>query len=253
MEYENISFIEAVKKLDSDVRINFESKISFNGTKYLKNLRRMINQSKKNSLSIINKDLIKEYCKQQHVSIKENWSPEIIKTFQIGFCTNIDDELYGRITIPIYDVNNNLVGIAGRRVDRKTTNKYRFKEGIRKVDLLYNLNLALPYIIEKKEMIIVEGYRDTWKCWETGLKNTVALMGCKASNQQIKQIIKYGQFNIVIALDNDKSGEEGTEKLIKELKKFCQIRIIQFPEGVKDFSRCNDVIKLYEKAKNIKD
>ena len=107
-----------------------------------------------------------------------------------------------------------------------------------KSTLLYNLNLALPYIKKEKKMIIVEGYKDVWRCWEAGVKNVVAIMGNIVTEDQIRLIMKYSYFNVVLALDNDKGGRDGILKLKEELRFLCRIQIIQIPENRKDLGEC---------------
>lgn len=157
--------------------------------------------------------------------------------------------MYGRITIPIYDKDGNLVTIAGKRIDGVKNNKYKFLYNIDKSYLLYNLNKAMPYIYQKKEMIIVEGFKDVWRAWEAGLKNVVAVMGNTPSDYQTDMIFKYGKYNIVIALDDDEAGQRGALKLVKTLSTFCKVRKVNF-SGHKDFGECSreQVIKYYEGA-----
>ena len=181
--------------------------------------------------------MVKEYCKHQHKDITREWEKDTIETFQIGFCTTFRDELYGRITIPIYDEENRLVGLCGRTIVEGKS-KYKFLANKLKGNLLYNLNLALPYIKENKKMVIVEGYKDVWKCWEAGVKNVVALMGNIATEDQIRLIKKYSYFNVILALDNDKGGREGILKLKEELRFICRIQTINIPEHRKDLGEC---------------
>jgi len=178
-------------------------------------------------------------CYQNKHSSLRQWNKEVIKTFKLGFCVDPTDELYGRITIPIWNENNILVGVAGGWVKKNEKNKYINKTGMTKRGVLYALNYSLSCIRKKREMIIVEGYKDVWKMWEAGVKNVVGIMGNMASNRQLDLIMKYGQFNLILGLDNDESGERGTKKIIKELNRFCNIRTIKLPDGIKDLGECN--------------
>lgn len=236
--HDGLSFTEAYYHLCEECNIEPEDIVKPQ-VDYLKSLKKSKKLDTNIKLPEISSEKIKEYIKRQHAGIKEKWSENVINTFKIGFCTDVNDIMYGRVTIPLYDANNRLVGVAGRRVDKFKVNKYKFLNGVNKSDLLYNLNLALPYIKQQKEMIIVEGYKDVWRCWEAGVKNVVALMGNLASDTQIQMIIRYSFFNVVLALDNDKGGEKGKEKLSKRLKHLCKLREISYPEGKKDLGECN--------------
>lgn len=234
---DGFTFTQAFNKLCEETNTDASGYIPCSPNQYLNSLKKAKKSKEINLLPELSQDLLEKYCQQQHKTIIEKWEPETIEKFKIGFCTNTNDELYGRITIPIFDEYNRLVGFSGRAV-REESSKYHFLSNKSKGDILYNLNFALPYIKEKKQMIIVEGYKDIWRCWEAEVKNVVALMGNLATEEQVKLIKKYGCFNLVLALDNDKGGAEGILKLKKELKYFCRIQELEIPNKRKDLGEC---------------
>lgn len=194
--------------------------------------------------NFLSEKIVEEYSKHRHAVLREEgWLESTIQEFQIGFCVDIYDELFNRITIPIRDAEGHLVGIAGRRTNEDQEKKYRFAFGVKKEQLLYGLDKSLPYIRESKQMVVVEGYKDLWRCWEAGVKNVVAIMGAIASPVQIRLIKRYCR-DIIIALDDDfdkkkNSGQDGAMKLANELKLLCRVRLVKYPEGKKDFGECN--------------
>lgn len=201
----------------------------------------------------LNDSLITEYAAIQHVSITDRFSEETIKAFRIGYCVNAyDREMYNRITIPVYDIENRLIGIVGRKIhdeDEKEA-KYRFTSGFSKSATLYGLNLALPYIRQKREIIICEGTKDVWVYWDAGIRNVVASFGCKLSDEQVRLAKKYA-LKIVCSYDNDydkptNAGEDGFRLMKEQIEMFYEIKRVLYGDK-NDPGQCSneEIIKFY--------
>ncbi|MDV3138440.1 MAG: toprim domain-containing protein [Candidatus Phytoplasma australasiaticum] len=83
----------------------------------------------------------------------------------------------------------------------------------------YRFFKALPYIKQTQNLIIHEGFFDVISCWQHGIKNVVGLI-CVAqllSQAQIA-ILKKEQIKVIIALDNDETGQKRSEALGAQLK-----------------------------------
>lgn len=79
-------------------------------------------------------------------------------------------------------------------------------------------------------VVVVEGYLDWLKFLQFGKSNCVAILGWKATDQQIAKIKQYTT-TIISALDNTPTGERGTRHLID---KGFDVTRFQFQDTIKD-------------------
>lgn len=179
-----------------------------------------------------------------------------VNEFNIGFCPASSsygfDLINGRIIVPIYDVYNNLVAFAGRRMDDYSTDvknyyksntnnfealqkflKWKASKWIntpyKKSDHLYNLNNAKKYIFESGFCYVVEGYFDVLHLYSLGIKNVVAICSTNLSDHHCELIYRYCN-KIAIMLDGDSCGQIATEKAtLRARSKGLFVYIIQLP------------------------
>lgn len=238
--YENISFIEAVKKVADKVGIPLNiGNVSKVDNKYKLEYSIMDYASKifQNNLNSKEGIKAKEYLNNR--SINDN----IIKDFNIGL--SLDDKKYlynvltkkyeinkldelglitkdgidgydkfiNRIMIPITDIYNNVVGFTGRIYNNEEdTAKYiNTKETViyKKGNILFNYYNAKEYIRNEKCAILVEGNMDAIRMYSEGVKNVIALMGTAITKEQIN-ILKKLRVPIILMFDNDDAGELAT-------------------------------------------
>lgn len=252
MDYDNIGFIDAVKKCADISGIPLEINTNTNN-KYEKftEFYEIYNVSQKfyqnNMNSVAAKDA-KEYLASR------NLSDETIKEFEIGLSLNeghlltkllqgkkysdklllqsgligesengIDlyDIYRNRIMFPIHDSAGKLVGYNGRVYHGEETNKYvNSKETsiFKKRDILYNYHRAKEAARIKKEIIIMEGPMDVIRASDSGIKNVVASLGTAFSSNQAMLVRKLSS-NVVLCFDGDEAGEKATKLAIVELTK----------------------------------
>jgi DNA primase len=93
-------------------------------------------------------------------------------------------------------------------------------------------------------MIITEGFHEVMRSWEAEVRNIVAICGSKPDNNglQLRLIMKYSR-DIILALDNDRAGIEGTEILGKALEKLCRVRVA-IVKDAKDLGELRDYDKI---------
>lgn len=140
-----------------------------------------------------------------------------IKTQQL-FDIRYDFESH-YIIIPWKDECDIIRGIRGRRnFDDDTKPKYMTFKKFKKSNFLFGLNKTIPYILQKRSVIIYESEKSVMKSWQYGYKNCVAVGSHSLSDNQIR-LLKYNVDNICIAYDKDV--EE--EVLIDECKKIKKI------------------------------
>lgn len=82
----------------------------------------------------------------------------------------------------------------------------------------------------KSTVMVVEGYMDMLKMKQFGVKHVVAILGWKATDNQIAKLKEQGVVNIISALDTDECGQKGS----RYLENFFNVVRFQYPEGVKD-------------------
>ena len=139
---------------------------------------------------------------------------------------NIYDTYEDRIIFPIIDENNNVIGFSGRKYLKDDDSKEEIPKYVnskesdifKKNSILYNINNALLSIKSTHQIIITEGFMDTIRMVSIGYKNTVALMGIALTKENLNKILKL-KCDIVLNLDQDKSGVENTLKIGDELEK----------------------------------
>jgi DNA primase len=161
----------------------------------------------------------------------------------IGYSNNKNgtnwDFLNNRITIPIHDAANMLVGIGGRSLEKPDENgkvRYKYlnpKDSIlyKKSNILYGLNKALPAIKEKGYVFLTEGNFDVQTMHNFDIDNTVGSCGTAINADTLKLLKRYCS-SIVIATDNDTAGKDAALKIIDEAFRQnmkCQVLAIPYP------------------------
>jgi 5S rRNA maturation endonuclease (ribonuclease M5) len=85
-------------------------------------------------------------------------------------------------------------------------------------------------------LIVVEGYLDALSIRErAGLENVIALGDASFSETKLDQALKYGARAFILALDNDKAGEDGMQRALELLqKRDLRAYVLILPDGIKD-------------------
>lgn len=265
MDYENISFLEAIKKCADMANISIDLKIkSFtslddknktlyeiydNATKFYQN---MINTA-------VGKDA-KEYLKQRNIN------EDLIKEFKIGlslkertmltqFLSNkgfnkndllksglilennygINDIYVERIMFPLEDLQGRVVGFSGRIYNKNDNSKYintRETDIFKKGEILYNYARAKDEARNKGYVIVMEGFMDVIRSYTVGIRNTIAMMGTAVTKSQALTIKKMAK-EIYLCFDGDKAGAHATMSCIDELIKIGVMpKIIRLEENL---------------------
>jgi len=118
------------------------------------------------------------------------------------------DRFRNRIMFPFYNLSGQIVGFGGRRLNENDQPKYLnspeskiYKKG----DILYGLYQAIPAIREKKTVIIVEGYFDLLRLVDEDIQNVVASSGTALTEGQARLIKRYTD-KAIISYDSDDAG-----------------------------------------------
>ncbi len=261
-EYENISFIEALKKVAVMANISLDKLTTYQEKpKYDKSeqlifeINTLTSAYFSNNLETKKAYYAKEYLTKRSINNTE------IELFQIGYAESGFDHLYhflikkgylindiqqaGLITIKngkVYDYFNNrlmfpiknedsyIIGFSGRVIGvtnqvAKYLNTPETKV-FKKEQLMYNIHRAKPFIRQQNNLILLEGYMDVISLEKLNLKNTVALMGTSLSEYHLKEIKRLTN-ECLIFLDGDKAGINASLKAaIKLLSHNLKVKIV---------------------------
>lgn len=145
------------------------------------------------------------------------------------------DKVIHCLVIPIYSIDNELVGIVRREVpgyELPTRTKYWYSPGFSVSDHLFGANVHRPL----GSTILVEGPLDVMRLHQFGHTNAVALLGAHCSNNQQKLLAKLGNV-VYTGLDMDEAGLIARKKIIKDLSGKFVVKVINWPE--KDPGECS--------------
>ena len=153
---------------------------------------------------------------------------ETIENFHIGLDMNIDC-----ITVPVNDLNKNVVFIARRSVNSKF---FSYPSGSEKPVYCGDRCMECS---PQPTIVITESVFNTLTCWKFG-KPSVALFGT-GSRSQYEILKQLPAKKLILALDPDEAGERGTRKLIEHLKGHKILTRLQIPTG-KDLNDLDEKI-----------
>lgn len=239
-DYENVTFIEAVKIVADRYGIPFSGLKKTNKPKtyvkeyeimdlslkfYQNNLNSSMGKKAKEYLN--NRSLNDEAIKEFNIGLALDYNHTLNKLLiskkydvetlvNLGLINrngeNISDIFQNRIIFPIHNLEGQPIGFTGRIYEPSNTAKYiNSKETIifKKGEILFNYHRAREYIKKEKQVLIVEGNMDAIRMYSSGIKNVVALMGTSLTKEQIN-IIKSLRTQVILMLDNDDAGETAT-------------------------------------------
>ena len=227
MEYEKLSYPEALEKLASMVNVSLEYDDNYKKQDF-SSIEKLNEYYKKLLLQneIANKYLLERGISSFSIEKFElGYAPksnETINFLKSNFLNLADAQEFGlidtgqnglyarfidRITFPIYSINNKIVGFGGRTIsghNAKYINSPQTKI-FNKSRLLYGYNIAKENIYKQKQIIITEGYLDVIMLHQAGFNNAVATLGTALTNDHLP-ILNRGEPKVIVAYDGDKAG-----------------------------------------------
>ena len=176
--------------------------------------------------------------------VNRGFSRELLKEFEIGY-----DIERNRVTFPIRDVYGRLVGLSGRKDGGLPGDlRYYFYDqefesvvpnySLEKGHTLWNAHrLWARYVtgynthVDYPTVILVEGFKAALHMIQLGFRDTVALMGSSMTEVQ-RYILSCIGGDVLIFLDNNKAGQTGSRKVLKELRHRSAVRplLLKYPE-----------------------
>jgi DNA primase len=155
-----------------------------------------------------------------------------------------------RITFPIYDTMNNVVGFSARVLDPNDKPKYLNSaehKAFEKSKLLYGLNRAKNEIKEYDALFIVEGQMDVIGLARLGYHLGVATCGTALTQEHLKLIKRYTE-NLFLLFDSDSAGQEASLRALNLAYQHNLFpKIITLPEGYKDIDELANTAEGKEK------
>lgn len=262
MDYEHVSFIDAVKMIGRRVGVNIDLPTQYKkpkekGLEDLYNIYDIANKFYQNNLStkegndareyLSNRDFKEDVIKEFGIglSLNNKLSSMLLKKYdkdiliRSGICNesggNIFDAFTERIMFPLWDIDGNVVGFSGRIYKTKDSSKYvNSKESdiFKKGKLIYNYHRAKEEVRKKKFVLVVEGFMDVIALYKVGIKNVVAMMGTAVTNEQAN-LLKRLSTNIFLCFDGDSAGNMATMSCANELTKVgITPKVIRLPENL---------------------
>ena len=162
--------------------------------------------------------------------------PETSREFGLGYAPG--GFFGGRITIPIHNHKNELVGWTGRATGDQP-GKYRNSADsdlFNKKALVFNEPRAKEAARLAGSLIFVEGHLDVVSLWQHGIANVVAMQGTGAPEPFVLQRLAKTVDNFVLCFDGDEGGKKAVEHFISAAgplaqKGEIQINVVQLPAG----------------------
>ena len=257
MEFEKLSYPEAIEKLASSYNIPLsytKGKGSLSDEKrvlelllhwYKKNLiqnkeainyllNRGVSQNsiEKFELGFVGSgSSVIEYLKQNQIPLPKAVDAGVIALGERG---EYYARLVDRIIFPIYNANGSIVGFGGRTVTNhpaKYINSPQTKL-FNKSRLLYGYNLAKREIFDKGQVIVTEGYLDVIMLHQAGFNTAVATLGTALTSEHLP-ILRKGEPKIILAYDGDSAGVNAALKASKLLSaNGFEGSVVLFPKGL---------------------
>ena len=145
----------------------------------------------------------------------------------------------GRITVPIHNYRNELVGWTGRATKEELLAKYKNSAEsslFQKKTLVFNEPRALEAAREAGTLIFVEGHLDVISMWQAGIKNVVAMQGTGAPEEFVLKRLARSVKNMVLCFDGDAGGKKAAEQFISVGGPLAtagelNINVVSLPEG----------------------
>ena len=250
MEYENYTFVEAMKQLAERAGVKLpEAEYDENAKKQMSRRAKMLE---------LNKDAANYFYYQLRAPQGENGmryfqgrelSEETMKKFGLGFANvksndltlylkskgytdaqirdaglatyhekyGMSDKFWNRVMFPIQDINHRVIGFGGRVIgegEPKYLNSPE-TEVFDKSRNLYGLNFARTS--RKNHMIICEGYMDDIAMHQAGFTEAVASLGTAFTSGQASLLRRYTE-NVILAYDSDSAGTKAALRAIGILR-----------------------------------
>lgn len=250
MEYENFTFLEAMKYLADRAGVNLPTQEYSEEAKKQADFRSKLLEINKKAAKYFYYQLKSEQGKQAYDYLMERGlTKEMIQKFGLGYANKYSNDLYqylkkegysdgilrqsglismeeskgaydkfwNRVMFPIMDINHKVIGFGGRVMgDGKP--KYLNSPETKIFDKsrnLYGLNIAR--LSRKRYILLCEGYMDVIALHQAGFSNAVASLGTAFTGLQANMLKRYAE-EVLLTYDSDEAGIQAILRAIPILK-----------------------------------
>ena len=263
MEYEKISFVDAIQELGGQLGIDVE----FSGDNKSKEFFHALYEIHNLAANLYHKTLFSDKGKKAKQYLLDRGIDEnLIKLFKIGFApknskfllesikakqykkdvieksglfgfsnSEIYDRFRSRIMFPIFNTSNKVIAFGGRVFGVDDPAKYMNSPETplyHKSEIFYGLNLSRDIIRKENYAILVEGYTDVIQLFQAGIKNVIAVSGTAFTEQHVNQIRRLTS-KVFLAYDGDSAGTNATLRAgYALLKGGVEPKIIEIPDNL---------------------
>ena len=130
------------------------------------------------------------------------------------------DRFRGRLMFPICDEQGRVVGFSGRVLsgDEKTAKYVNSPESpiFTKGKLMFGLDKSKRDILDKRRAIVCEGQLDLIACFMGGVKNIVAPQGTALTADHARILKRYAD-EVVLCFDSDNAGQKASVRALDSL------------------------------------
>lgn len=172
---------------------------------------------------------------------------ETAEEFGLGFTPS--GFFGGRITVPIYNHKNELVGWTGRATRDDMPGKYRNSADgdlFHKKTLVFNEARAKEAARLTGSLIFVEGHLDVVSLWQYGIANVVAMQGTGSPEPFVLERLAKTVNNFILCFDGDEGGRKAVQHFIAAAGPMAQagkiqVNVAQMPAGKDPDEVCREL------------
>lgn len=200
MHYHELSFPKAVEYLIQYGNLTITPKEYSNVLSLLHKMKYKQKEVKQINRQYLPDNYMDRYIKEPIKEwLTEGIKQEILDEYDVRY-----DKCGNRIVFPVRDSNGKIIAIKGRTLFNNHKDlgipKYIYYQKIETNDFLFGLHKNLPYIQEKKEVIVFEGAKSVFFAEGYGYKNVVSLETSNINEYQIQLLLQL-KTDVVFALD----------------------------------------------------
>ena len=257
MEYEKLSYPEAIEKLASNYNIPLSYTKGADSSRDDRRILELMQHFYRDNLAKNSAAL--EYLEKRGIAkrtiehfgigyvgnnsdvinyLKQNQIP-LPKALEVGILAQGERgdyyaRLIERVTFPIYNTAGAIVGFGGRTLGNhpaKYINSPQTKL-FNKSRLLYGYYLAKNSIYKERKIILTEGYLDVIMLHQAGFESAVATLGTALTSEHLP-LLKKGEPKVIVAYDGDSAGIAAALKAAKMLSSSgFEGNVVLFPQGM---------------------
>jgi DNA primase len=177
-------------------------------------------------------------------------SNELVNSGLAVSSKNPYDRFRGRVTFPIIDTKDRIIGFSGRVLDQGEPKYINTPQTLifDKSQSLFGIHKAKNEIKIKDAAILVEGEMDVILSHQAGIKNVVAAKGTALTTGQIELLKRYS-LNLILCFDTDLAGDSAARRGIEIAESLgMNLKVIQVEGGKDPAELITADPKLWQKA-----